>query len=94
MLVFDLNLHCKEWFFSLTVVRTSLANELISEYSLEKILDDFLFIFAFNEILNFVNHHGKEFFHISLNHRVDWLTINVFESTAELLRIVVLLFYL
>jgi hypothetical protein len=60
---------------------------------LEEILDYFVFLLALNKILNSVHSHVKELINIFLNHGINGLSIDILESAAELLWIVVLLLH-
>ena len=72
-------------------MRTSFADELICEDSIEQVLHYFLFFGAFDKVFNPVDEHIEELIDISLNHRVYRLSIYVLKRKAELLGVEVLL---
>jgi len=76
---------------SLTVMGAPFADELICEDTIEQVLHYFLFFGAFDQVLDPVDEHIEELVDISLNHRVNRLSIDVLKRKAELLRVEVLL---
>jgi hypothetical protein len=90
VLVLYLQTYRHERLFSLRIMRAALANEFISQHSLEKILDDFLFFFAFDKILDSIHGHIEEFIDIFLDHGIDGTAVDVLESSAEVFGVKIL----
>ena len=70
---------------------TSLANQLICENAIEQVFHHSLFLGPLYHAFDSINKHVEELIHVFLNSWIDWTTINIIESLAELLRVVVLL---
>ena len=68
----------------------ALANKLVRENSLEKVLDHYLLPLALNESFNLVNGHLEELVNIHLDIGINGGAIDVLESHAELLWIEIL----
>lgn len=92
MFVLNLQLYGHEHFFALACVRTAVANQFISEAAIEQIFHHLLFLGSLDQGLNSIDKHIEEFVYILLDSRVDWTTVNVFESGTKFLGVVILLF--
>jgi len=73
-------------------VGTSLTNQFIGENSVEQVFHHSFFLGSFNHAFDSINKHVEKLIHVLLDSWIDRTTVDIFESLAEFLRIVVLLF--